>query len=205
MLRHEPFEVGEEPQVGGPIRHSSRAATGLREDDLVTTPIDLVGQLVRLRTTVADDGPALIAIRQTEAVRDRWRGDDLEAEFVESLTDDSHQLTIEADGRIVGMIQFAEEEDPEYRHASLDIYIDPTMHRRGFGADAIRTLVDHLFDDRNHHRVTIDPAADNEPAIRCYASVGFQPVGIMRSYEQQGDGSWADGLLMEMLATDRRR
>ena len=33
----------------------------------------------------------------------------------------------------------------------------------------------HLVDDCGHHRIVIDPAADNEPAIRCYAAVGFRP------------------------------
>jgi aminoglycoside 6'-N-acetyltransferase len=101
------------------------------------------------------------------------------------------------------LIQFAEEDDPDYRHASIDIYIDPTVHRQGYASDAIRTLVDYLFGERGHHRLTIDPAADNEAAIRCYTAVGFRPVGMMRSYERQADGIWADGLLMEMLADER--
>lgn len=166
--------------------------------------IDLVGRRVRLRSTVTADGPALIAIRRTDEVRRRWRGEDLEAEFDADLADDSvHRLTIEVDGQIAGLIQFSEDDDDEYRHASIDIYVDPAVHRRGHGADAIRTLSDHLFDARAHHRLTIDPAADNVAAIDCYRSVGFAPVGVMRSYERQSDGTWADGLLMEMLATDR--
>ncbi|MGB3734774.1 MAG: GNAT family protein [Ilumatobacter sp.] len=166
--------------------------------------IDLAGERVRLRSTVADDGPALIAIRKTDEVRRRWRGDDFEAEFARDLDDgDTFRLTIETAGRIIGMVQFAEELDPEYRHASIDIYIDPADHRRGYATDAIATLVDHLFDERGHHRLTIDPAADNTAAIDCYASIGFVPVGVMRSYERRADGSWSDGLLMEMLDRDR--
>lgn len=60
-----------------------------------------------------------------------------------------------------------------------------------------------LFDDRGHHRLTIDPAADNGAAIACYRKVGFRDVGVMRAYERRPDGSWADGLLLDMLATDR--
>lgn len=140
----------------------------------------------------------------TEEVRRRWRGDDIESEIAEDLEDDTVvRLTIEADDRIVGLIQFSEELDPDYRHASLDIYIDPAVHRRGHATDAIRTLADHLFDERGHHRLTIDPAVDNHPAIRCYAAVGFRPVGVMRAYERRADGVWSDGLLMDMLADDR--
>lgn len=167
--------------------------------------IELEGELVRLRSTLLEDRASLVAIRKTEEVKRRWRGADLEAEFVADLEDEEAvQLTIEADGAIVGLIQFFEETDPEYKHASIDIYLDPSVHRRGFGADALRTLIDYLLVERGHHRVTIDPAADNEPAIGCYRSVGFRPVGIMREYEQQADGSWADGLLMDLLARDWR-
>ncbi len=170
----------------------------------MTTQLDLMGQRVRLRTTTALDAAPLVAIRRSEEVRRRWRGDDLDAEFAADLADDScHQLTITADGDVVGMIQFAEADDEEYRHASIDIYIDPAVHRRGYASDAIATLADHLFDDRGHHRITIDPVRDNLAAIACYRGVGFRTVGVMRSYERQGDGSWADGLLMEMLASDR--
>lgn len=167
--------------------------------------LSLLGHRVRLRRTVSDDRARLLEIRATDEVRRRWRGDDLHAEFDEDLADnDTVRLTIEShSGEIVGLIQFAEEDDPEYRHASIDIYIDPAVHRQGYASDAIRTLVDHLFDGRGHHRLTIDPAADNAAAIACYAAVGFEPVGIMRSYERQADGRWADGLLMEMLAVDR--
>jgi aminoglycoside 6'-N-acetyltransferase len=136
----------------------------------------------------------------------RWRGDDLETEWAERLTDgESHPLTIrDGSGRIVGYVQFAEEDDPDYRHASIDIFIDPAQHRRGYATETLTVLVDHLFEARGHHRLTIDPAADNLAAIDCYAGVGFQPVGVLRRYERQADGTWADGLFMELLDTDPR-
>ncbi len=166
--------------------------------------ISLRGDRVCLRTTKPSDRSALVVIRATPEVRRRWRGDDLEVEFDEDLErDEVHQLTIQSfNGRIIGMIQFSEEIDDDYRHASLDIYIDPTVHRQGLAIDAIRTLAHFLFDERGHHRLTIDPAADNLPAINCYAKVGFKPVGILRAYERQPDGTWTDGLLMDMLADE---
>jgi aminoglycoside 6'-N-acetyltransferase len=48
----------------------------------------------------------------------------------------------------------------------------------------------------------IDPAADSAAAIRCYSKVGFRPVGIMRRYERGSDGTWHDGLLMDLLAEE---
>jgi len=169
--------------------------------------IDLVGAAVRLRPTVLSDRPHLVSIRETGAVRERWRGNDLAAEFVADLEDeDVVRLTIETDADgIVGLIQFSEETDPDYRHASVDIYIDPAVHRRGYASDAIRNLVQYLFSERGHHRLTIDPAANNTAAIACYGAAGFTPVGVMRSYERQADGQWGDGLLMELVAGDYGR
>ncbi len=60
----------------------------------------------------------------------------------------------------------------------------------------------HLFGQRGHHRLTIDPAAHNQRAIRSYQRVGFRPVGVMRRYERGADGSWHDGLLMDLLPED---
>lgn len=57
-----------------------------------------------------------------------------------------------------------------------------------------------MFDDRGHHRLTIDPAAANKQAIRAYRRIGFRPVGIMRQYERGPDGNWRDGLLMDLLS-----
>ena len=56
--------------------------------------------------------------------------------------------------------------------------------------------------DRGHHRLIIDPAVANERAIATYASLGFKPVGVMRRYERGPDGTWHDGLLMDLLADE---
>jgi aminoglycoside 6'-N-acetyltransferase len=110
------------------------------------------------------------------------------------------RLTIEVDGRVAGLLQFWEEGDPEYRHAALDIALDPVLHGRGLGTESLRLLARHLFEWRGHHRLTIDPALDNAAAIRCYEKVGFARVGVMRRAERDVDRpGWHDVLLMELL------
>jgi aminoglycoside 6'-N-acetyltransferase len=114
---------------------------------------------------------------------------------------DATMLTIEHAGRIAGLIQYAEENDPKYRHASIDIFVDPALHGRGIGTEAIRTLAAELIEVHGHHRITIDPAAHNHQAIRAYEKAGFRPVGVMRAYERDmATGEWHDGLLMELVA-----
>ena len=63
------------------------------------------------------------------------------------------------------MVQYGEETEPAYRHASIDIFVDPLMHGQGIGRDAVGTLARHLVHDRGHHRLVIDPAADNPSPV----------------------------------------
>ena len=164
----------------------------------------LQGAVVRLRPATRDDIPELVKIRETPEVHQRWRGGDdlvaaVEADFAEPGVT---AYVIEFEDRVVGWIQWGAEDDPDYRHANMDIYVDPAVHGRGVGTDAVRTLARHLFTDQGHHRLVIDPAADNAAAIRSYAKIGFRPVGVMRRYERGPDGTWHDGLLMELLADE---
>lgn len=163
----------------------------------------LTGAQVTLRPATTLDVAALVAIRATPEVFARWGGVDLAASVAEDLDDpDTHVYVIEYGGQVAGAVQWSEETDPDYRHASIDIYVDPMVHGRGLGTDAVRTLARHLILDQGHHRLTIDPAADNAVAIACYRKVGFRPVGVMRRYERGPDGTWHDGLLMDLLADE---
>ncbi len=164
----------------------------------------LRGASVTLRTATAADVAELARIRSTPEVFQRWRGaGDMAAAVADDLADPhAETLAIELDDRVVGAIQWSAEAEPDYRHASIDIYVDPAVHGRGVCTDAVRTLARHLIVEHGHHRLVIDPAADNAAAIRCYTRAGFRPVGVMRRYERGPDGTWHDGLLMDMLADE---
>lgn len=164
--------------------------------------MEITGAAVLLRPVEAADVPELVRIRRTPEVAERWGDVDDEPGF--PFDDESTVvLSIVHDGAVVGMIQYAEQDAPHYRHASVDLFLDPAAHGHGLGRDAVATLARHLVRERGHHRIVIDPAADNVAAIRCYSAVGFRPVGVMRAYERDADGSgWHDGLLMDLLASD---
>lgn len=155
-----------------------------------------------LRAAVPEDIAALVAIRGTPQVFHRWRGGtDLTRAVQEDFAEpDATGYVIELAGRVIGWIQWSEETEPDYRYASIDIYLDPAVHGCGLGTDAVRTLASHLVVEHGHHRLEIDPAADNEAAVRCYTKVGFRAVGIRRRSERGNDGTWHDALLMDLLA-----
>jgi aminoglycoside 6'-N-acetyltransferase len=160
----------------------------------------LRGDLVHLRPAGADDVTDLAAIRASAEVCAWWGEEDDYIKAVAEELDTTYAITYE--GRIVGAIQWYEEDDPMYRHGGMDIYLDPTVTGKGLGTDAVRTLARHLIEDRGHHRLIIDPAAHNMAAIRTYEKVGFRPVGVMRRYERGRDGTFHDGLLMDLLAEE---
>ncbi len=87
----------------------------------------------------------------------------------------------------------------------MDIFLTTPRQGEGLGTEAIRLLASYLFGERGHHRLTIDPAAENVGAIRAYERVGFRAVGIMRKYERGPGGVWRDGLLMDMLEEEFRQ
>ncbi len=153
---------------------------------------------LRLRPLAAGDEVELRRIRaQPEVVR-WWDAPEEGFPWDEPA---STRLTIEIDGAVAGLIQFWEETEPRYRHAAIDLFLDPRWHGRGLGTQAVRCLLRHLVEDLGHHRVTIDPAVANVAAIRAYEKARFRRVGVMRRYERDSGGAgWHDGLLMEFVA-----
>lgn len=163
----------------------------------------LHGTATTLRAATADDAEALAAIlAEPEVARwwPRYDADRVRAELLDAS--DTTMFVVEVGDDLVGAVIYVEEPSPDYRHASIDIFLHPAWHGKGLGTDAVRTLAKHLIHDRGHHRLAIDPAAANEKAIRTYKRVGFREVGVMRSYERTADGQWQDGLLMDLLERD---
>ena len=161
----------------------------------------LVGRRVTIRPGGPEDAARLRAILVEPSVA-RWWGEPDPLTVIEAdlRGDDSTVLLVmEIDGQVAGGIQYVEENEPMYRHAGIDIYLADRFQGRGAGTEAVGLLARFLFERRGHHRITIDPAAANDRAIRSYAKVGFRPVGVMRQYERGGDGQFHDGLLMDLL------
>ena len=101
----------------------------------------LRGEAVVLVPVGADHVAALHRILATEPERRRW-GE--EASSPRWPFDDAVRFAVLAGGAVRGMVQYAEENEPAYRHASIDIFLDPPVHNHGLGRDAVRTLARHL-------------------------------------------------------------
>jgi aminoglycoside 6'-N-acetyltransferase len=166
--------------------------------------MELRGDRIVLRPLEEGDVDRIVELGAHDEVARWWRGLTHQhvLEKVRGEDEGAVVLAIVVDGEVAGMIQYFEEDDEEFRHASVDLFLGAPYHDRGLGTDTVRTMVRHLIDDRGHRRLTIDPAAHNERAIRCYEKVGFKRVGILREYWLDADGVWRDGLLLDLLADE---
>ena len=161
-----------------------------------------MAQEIVLRPLTDGDESELLRIHRTPEVTRFW---DVPEDGFPWDEPESTRFTIIVDGAIAGLIQYWEESVPKYRHAEIDLFLDPALHGRGVGAEAIRQVIAILFGERGHHRITIDPAIDNIAAIRCYEKVGFRRVGVTRASERDVDGrGWHDGVLMDLLKGEER-
>jgi len=97
-----------------------------------------------------------------EGASPQWPFDDVSAT----------RFSVMVDGVVRGLVQYSEEVEATYRHASLDIFIDPAVHRVGIGRDALGTLARHLVRDKGHHRLVID----RQPTMR-------RPSGAIRQWD----------------------
>jgi aminoglycoside 6'-N-acetyltransferase len=162
----------------------------------------LQGECLTLRPLREEDLDELLEVIASPSVRDWWGATDEPDQVRRDLRNDGAAFAIEVEGALAGWLGVSEENEPDYRSAGLDIILAAPYQDRGLGPEALRTAIDWLVRERGHHRFTIDPALNNERAIRAYSAVGFQRVGVMRRYERGPDGSWRDGLLMDLLAEE---
>jgi RimJ/RimL family protein N-acetyltransferase len=168
----------------------------------------LRGELVELATMEPADIDCLFALSGDLAVRLLVESDPPKpmprARFQSMYDEDNQrekwpvQFAIRVDGRAVGTCALFEISDV-HGTAQLGISVDDaTMHGKGYGTDAVRTLVGYGFRVLNLRRVWLRVDADNAPAIASYRKAGFVEEGRLREHTWR-DGAYRDGLVMAVL------
>jgi aminoglycoside 6'-N-acetyltransferase len=148
-------------------------------------PLD-VAHVARLRELHQEPGVA----RWWGAMEDGFPFDEPESE----------RFAIVVDGDVAGLVQWGDDSYAEARHAYVDIFLGDEFAGRGIGTEVMCRLTRRLIDEHGYHRITLDPAADNEFAIRSYEKAGFRRVGTCRRASLDDDsGEWRDELLMELV------
>jgi len=168
----------------------------------------LEGRLVRLRAPEPSD-----VERAYQWINDREVTRFLQARYPVSHVDEEKWLAEASQGNSFGDVRLAiETKDgthignmglhrvrPEDRCATLGILIgDKSFWSRGYGRDAIMTLLRFAFYEMNLHKVSLHVFEFNERAMACYRKCGFLEEGRLRD-EYYYDGRYWDILAMGVL------
>jgi RimJ/RimL family protein N-acetyltransferase len=169
----------------------------------------LEGKLVRLRPMEPEDRDRFYQWMNDDEVKEflgaRYyisrlaEGEWLAARTKEPVSYANLHFAVETlDGRHIGSMGF-HETVPEDRKATLGILIgDKEFWDRGYGTDAMRTLLRFAFQEMNLNRVMLHVDERNHRAQACYRKCGFVEEGRLRQ-DRYGHGRYWDTLVMGIL------
>jgi len=167
----------------------------------------IYGTLTRLRRIERDDIPTFVRWFADPEVREFLLLNrpisiaEEEQWFVQQLQSQNAELfAIETnDGIHIGNIGL-HDINWLHRSAEMGIVIGHKQYwGKGYGSDAIRTLLRFAFDEMNLHRVQLTVYEDNARAIRAYEKCGFRHEGRLRDAVYR-KGRYYDMLLMSVLS-----
>lgn len=141
-------------------------------------------------------GQGVWAPRTVERARTVWAG------LLSAPIEERVSFAVEVDGAFIGTTGLYQI-DRRSQHGWLGILLDPTQLGRGYGRDAIGTLLGWAFEIHNLRRLSLETWATNQRALRCYRAVGFVEEGRMRE-RQWVEGGYVDVIQMGLLRREWR-
>ena len=169
----------------------------------------LKGKRVSMRRTEPRDHEAVLRW-QNDALVFRWMDyvrpftlEDIK-ESEERAAHEGDPFIIEVEGRPLGRIGLNNFR-PRDRLASVYIFIgERESWGKGYGHDALMTVLAYAFDTKNLRMVELWTLADNERAIRMYKACGFVEDGRLRD-RSWIEGHYVDHLIMSITADEFAR
>lgn len=140
-------------------------------------------ETIEVRAMSYNHPPLPLSLEEVEARDRRW---------VEEQPKDSAWFAIDADAEPIGICGLHQIEHYHQR-AEVGIRIGAPYRGKGFGQDAVRTLVDYGFRHLNLRKISLRCLADDERAVGAYRKAGFVEEGRLR------DHAWYDGTVHDEL------
>ena len=134
--------------------------------------------MTALRRADAGDVDRLVAWHADPEVSRYWDGETFTRVQMEArlAREDVEAWIVEDGGDPIGYLQV----HPE----GLDMFLIPSARGRGLGPDSARAMARHLLDERGRERVTVDPYAWNEGAVRAWGRAGFVEISRHEADEE---------------------
>ena len=132
-----------------------------------------------------------------------------ERKHTEALPDDDHEFAIvlrkggesPSDDRLIGYICLLEPNHIDCS-AKLSVFIGEEADRgKGYGAEAMRLLLDYGFHTLHLHNIQLHLNSDNARALACYKKAGFKEFGRRRESKFHS-GRYVDEIYMDILDSE---
>ncbi|MDI6871614.1 MAG: GNAT family N-acetyltransferase [Bacillota bacterium] len=169
------------------------------------------GDLVVLRPLERGDFPAVVRWSEDPELSSLVDGgvpetmEECEEWYHKAKSDRYHQIMaiVTKDGRLIGDIEL---NHITWRngHAEMRIRIGEKEYwNRGFGTDAVLTLMRYVFTRLHLNRLYLRVYSLNHRAIACYEKCGFKKEGILRRTDEAGQRR--EIILMRVLREEFER
>ncbi|MFC3747428.1 GNAT family N-acetyltransferase [Paenibacillus sp. GCM10012306] len=141
---------------------------------------------IHLRTTTEQDLDFVLAAEQAEDNRryiGQWKREQHKAALAEE--DVLHFIILDANGERAGYVILTGMHDPNLTVCIMRLVIVAKGH--GYGPEALRLLIDWIFNHTETHRLWLDVRDENTRAQRIYHRQGFRLEGTLRECIKVGD------------------
>lgn len=145
-------------------------------------------ETIEVKALASNDPPLPTSLEEIEARDRKW---------IAEPHPDSAWFAIDVDAELIGMCGL-HGIDNYHQRAEAGIRIGKQYWQKGYGQDAIRTLVDYGFRHLNLTKISLRALADDERAVGAYRKAGFVEEGRLRNHTWY-DGRRHDELVMSVI------
>jgi RimJ/RimL family protein N-acetyltransferase len=151
-------------------------------------------ETIEIRALSSTSPPLPLSLEEVEARDKRW---------LEERHTDSAWFAIDVAGELIGICGLHAIDQYQQR-ADVGIRIGKEFWGKGYGQDAVRTVVDYGFRHLNLVKISLQVLADDERAVGAYLKAGFVEEGRLRDHTWY-DGARRDELVMAVRREDQAR
>jgi RimJ/RimL family protein N-acetyltransferase len=124
-----------------------------------------------------------------EKVFDSWSKDNNRIDLI---------ICLKENDKVIGDLAILDIEHKERKGSFRIAITDEAYTSHGYGTEALRLIIDYMFNTLNLRRIAINVYSFNERAINAYKKLGFKHEGILRE-DLYFDGKYHDNILMGLL------
>lgn len=94
--------------------------------------------------------------------------------------------------------------DPKNSRVAMGMLIHKTHRGKGFGEDALKLLIDYVFNTLSIHQLWCNIAEDNEPCIHLFKKFAFRLIGIKKDWVFRGT-AWKNECMFQLINNEQNK